>query len=953
MSTRPRDEAATEKLETSAVAEASVARAPVAVDDVHLAPGTRLAGRYRIERFVASGGMGDVYEATDTELRARLAVKTVRRDVASDPSHMERVRREVQLARTVTDPHVCRLFDIGHADVDGQRVTFITMELLTGETLKDRVRRATFTTEAALPLAGDLIGGLAACHRAGVIHRDLKAENVLLVQRDDREHAVITDFGIAQADDAGGGERSALTQEGTVIGSPAFMAPEQVEGQRVTPRTDIYALGAVLYELVLGPWPLRGMPTLEILSHVVRGFPANADFPAGADPRWCAVIRRCRAIRPAERFGAAMEVLAALRTGVGVRADPPTRRRRWPWAAAALLAGASVSIAAWHLHEPDRLPVIAAAVHAPPTEVTVATVQALLDRLAYRGAAAAAKQLNGAGHQPGIAAYLEARAAAGLGKWEAATVACRRALASGDPGITRAMRLQLEALVDRAGGDLEAPLALYEALHAAEPEDVAATLQLAEALIPLGRDARATEILTGLDQRQLEPLAIAHLALTRALRIFNTVGFDQAELQRLAEAAITAAHPVGASVIEGRALVYRASAQVFQGRPDAAKIDLRQARALLTAADDPVGLAFAYRIDGVIAANADNDVERMLASGRAASAINRQVDDRLALALSLNVEGSALSNQGKLAAAAVAYQASIEAALAAHREDIADTRARPNLATDYSEVGKVAECIRLILAVQHHRGPDRQGIEESNLSATYLLAGDLEAARLHARNANQLFAANKHQAFRSNLLDLEADRAFETDDQAGYADARRQAVALAKVMGEGEADFKLIISDARVRFARGAAVASAPLVAVRKSAELTPQARGIVGYFAARALLAEGKRGEAEAVRAELTADPLLEQYGEVRLLARLMGAELATTSAELDAAATELETARSEFERDGYAVARWEAAIGLATLAHRRGQDERARALALAVARETRAAGYLRLSRTANALAR
>ncbi|MFP5287936.1 MAG: protein kinase domain-containing protein, partial [Thermoanaerobaculia bacterium] len=159
------------------------------------APGERIAGRYRVIRFLARGGMGEVYEVEDQELRERVALKTVRGDVSRDQLAIERFRREIQLARKVTHPNVCRIFDVSfHGGL-----IFLTMELLEGETLAQRLRRAgPMSTEEALPVARQIAWALHAAHQAGIIHRDLKPGNVVLTESKGTTRAVVTDFGLAR-----------------------------------------------------------------------------------------------------------------------------------------------------------------------------------------------------------------------------------------------------------------------------------------------------------------------------------------------------------------------------------------------------------------------------------------------------------------------------------------------------------------------------------------------------------------------------------------------------------------------------------------------------------------------------------------------------------------------------------------------------------------------------------
>ena len=280
---------------------AAVARAP------ELAPGTVLAERYRIVRLVARGGMGAVYEAEDAELGIAVALKTIRPDVAWGDAAVERFKREIQLARTVTHPGVCRIFDLGrHGRGDGS-VVFLTMELLAGETLADRLRRGAMTTAEARPIVQEILDALGAAHAAGIVHRDLKPANVILAPR----RAVVTDFGLAR-------EVADAAEEPEAAGTPGYMAPEQRAGGAVGPATDLYALGVVIAEMLTGRSAAGEPPALD-----------------GIDPRWAAAIRRCLAADPAERFASTAELAAAL--------APPRRRRALAAGAAVVAAGAIVA----------------------------------------------------------------------------------------------------------------------------------------------------------------------------------------------------------------------------------------------------------------------------------------------------------------------------------------------------------------------------------------------------------------------------------------------------------------------------------------------------------------------------------------------------------------------------------------------------------------------------------
>src|SRR3984885_6996360 len=229
-------------------------------------PSQLLAGRFKVIRYVARGGMGEVYEAQDEELNERVAVKTARFENTQTAHEIERFRREIQLARKVTHPNVCRTFDVFRHGVSSSgdsrsQILIVSMELLSGETLAQRIRDGgRFQTSEALPLVEQMCAGPGAAHRVGVIHREFKSSNVMLIKsaasaagseqpQAQTFRAVITDFGLAHAEEVEGGT---LTRLGDIVGTPAYMAPEQIDGGAITPATDIYALGIVIYEMFRG-----------------------------------------------------------------------------------------------------------------------------------------------------------------------------------------------------------------------------------------------------------------------------------------------------------------------------------------------------------------------------------------------------------------------------------------------------------------------------------------------------------------------------------------------------------------------------------------------------------------------------------------------------------------------------------------------------------------------------
>ena len=312
-----------------------------------------IAGRFKIVRLIGQGGMGAVYEAEDQELGGRVALKTVHPEATTDPRTVERFKQEIYLARKVTHPNVCRIFDLFHhrASPSDDAIVFLTMELLPGETLAQRLRRGGRMTPAeALPLVGHMAAALTAAHQAGIVHRDFKPSNVVLVPSKDNEaevRAVVTDFGLAHTS---GGDRSvvlSVTGTGEALGTPAYMAPEQLGTEETTPASDIYALGLVMYEMVAGQRPFAGDTPFAVALQRLQRPPASPRvFVPDLDPRWEATILRCLERQPAERFATAADVVRAL-AGEVVAPAPAVRRRRTRWiAAAAVLVAVGAGVLA-------------------------------------------------------------------------------------------------------------------------------------------------------------------------------------------------------------------------------------------------------------------------------------------------------------------------------------------------------------------------------------------------------------------------------------------------------------------------------------------------------------------------------------------------------------------------------------------------------------------------------
>lgn len=320
------------------------------VSTLNFAPKDRVADRYRIVRFVAEGGGGEVYEAEDLALGTHVALKTLRavdRDLDDPEPAVRRFKREIHLARQVTHPNVCRIYDLGqHRKDDGDIVLFLTMELLLGETLRDRIRReGKLSLDDALPIARHIAEALEAARAAGVVHRDLKSANVILVPSEHEEtgfRTVVTDFGLARFEREGD---TGTTKAGHVVGTPEYMAPEQLEGGNVTASADIYAFGMVLFEMVTGQLPFQGSSPLVTALQRLREDPSSPRlYVPDLEPNWESTILRCLRREAGERFRTAEDVVNSLQ---GI--EPAKEPRRWTRWAAALFLVASLGLAGWLL----------------------------------------------------------------------------------------------------------------------------------------------------------------------------------------------------------------------------------------------------------------------------------------------------------------------------------------------------------------------------------------------------------------------------------------------------------------------------------------------------------------------------------------------------------------------------------------------------------------------------
>ncbi|HZQ95266.1 MAG TPA: protein kinase [Candidatus Sulfotelmatobacter sp.] len=325
---------------------------------MRLTSGTRL-GPYEVQSPLGAGGMGEVYRALDTRLSRTVAVKVLAANLSSSPELKQRMEREARAISSLSHPHICQLYDIGSHD----GADFLVMEFLEGETLAERLRKGPIALPEMYKIGIAIAEALAAAHARGIVHRDLKPGNIMLTQGG----AKLMDFGLAKplglqstmsgsvaapsftaaATLSGPSPLSPLTTAGTIIGTIQYMSPEQIEGKEADARSDIFAFGAVLYEMAAGKRPFEGKSQLSLASSILEKDPdpictLKPQTPAAFEH----VITTCLRKNPEERYFAAHDIklelqfLAAERTPTDAAgpAPPPRGAERGAWLAAVLFA---------------------------------------------------------------------------------------------------------------------------------------------------------------------------------------------------------------------------------------------------------------------------------------------------------------------------------------------------------------------------------------------------------------------------------------------------------------------------------------------------------------------------------------------------------------------------------------------------------------------------------------
>src|SRR6516162_6741365 len=343
-----------------------------------LNPGNKL-GPYEIQAPLGAGGMGEVYRARDTRLDRTVAIKVLASHLASSPELKQRLEREARAISSLNHPNICHLYDIGSQD----GADFLVMEVVEGQTLADRLRGGALPLPEIYKIGIEIADALDSAHRKGITHRDLKPGNIMLTQ----SGAKLLDFGLAKLRQDAGSPVSGLTTtqgdlsgQGAILGTLQYMAPEQVEGQddQLDARTDIFAFGAVLYEMATGKKAFEGKSQASVIAKILEADPPPvSSLRPVAPPALDRVVRKCLAKEPEKRWQAASDLCdelkwiaegssqiavapASTRKGIG-----SLGRRAVVLGLVTLLLGAAIASLIWNLKPLSPQPVIRTVINLP------------------------------------------------------------------------------------------------------------------------------------------------------------------------------------------------------------------------------------------------------------------------------------------------------------------------------------------------------------------------------------------------------------------------------------------------------------------------------------------------------------------------------------------------------------------------------------------------------------
>ncbi len=315
--------------------------------------GSRL-GPYEITSRLGAGGMGEVYQALDTRLDRSVAIKVLPSELAHNDQLQQRFEREAKTISQLNHPNICTLYDVGHE----KGVAYLVMELLDGETLADRIARGPLPLADVVRYGSQIAQGLSRAHRAGIVHRDLKPGNIMIT----KSGAKLLDFGLAKSavieiNPDGATQQKPLTREGTILGTFQYMAPEQLEGTEADARTDIFAFGAVLYEMVTGKRAFAGKTKTSLIAAIVGGEPPPITALQPLAPTSLEhVITKCLKKDPDDRWQSAHDLGEELKWAGTATDSVASRPVRWFWPALALLTIVALAATGLLLRERSRTP---------------------------------------------------------------------------------------------------------------------------------------------------------------------------------------------------------------------------------------------------------------------------------------------------------------------------------------------------------------------------------------------------------------------------------------------------------------------------------------------------------------------------------------------------------------------------------------------------------------------
>ena len=902
-----------------------------------LAPGTMIGKRYLISRLIDHGGMGAVYEAVDCSLVEKIALKTIRTERASEPRAIERFKREALLARRVTHRNVCRVFDVGHYE----REVFLTMELLAGETLAAKIRRdGKLSPDQALPIVEQMVAGLEAAHAAGVVHRDFKCSNVMLVA----DRVVVTDFGLAHDVMASGHESST---DG-FIGTPAYVAPEQVNGRRVSSASDIYALGVVMFEMVTGTLPWIGAtPMASAVMRLHEPAPSATARVPDLPIAWERTIARCLEREPEDRFAGVGEVLESLRSGGPAPRRRTRRQRRLALAGIAIVAAG----VGGGLYVHDRGSTVSSEL--PRNPIAAHLYREAVDAMKRFQPTEARRELEVAAElepdQPLVYAAL-AKALHVLKADEKELVAAKKAFELSSH-LDKAKRLDIEASYREAEHDWAAAAKLRVARATFYPDNLDYGLALAEAQRRASQRDDALATIARL--RRLAPpngddprLDLAEAKLRK--------GTDPAAAERLLAHAIALAPARGAVGVEADAHVSLCEIEAGTQRTDTATLECTAALAIYEAEHDLSGEATVYDTLASMNVVTRHSAEIEKYSNRALE-IYRQIGSKTGELRSKDALAVVYRRAGENAKAEQLWRE----AITGYRE-AGETRrmvyAMDSLAATLTDEDKTAEAIPLyreLIKLEDANGLlSDEANTLSNFSIALLMRGELEEAAPLAADAVAKWKQIGELQNAVYGMDSMGQIAMR---QGRLADARaiedEALAARVKLGGPGGPSRQNLanIDLEEHNFERSAALARKAAEEFRTANE--PTSELYAHDVLVRALVEQGHLDEAEAAANRMTA--LAKQVGAARVTTTAALSLLRGIRGDTAGAAAALREALAEDRRKGDVDSEIDHLSVLAEILVKRGSAADARK-ALAEFRTVASAhGYTQLVRDADALAR